>query len=95
MNWLKTSIAVVLLAAASCASAAPTADKKEQKAMEYAKEMLKLMDTDANGKVSREEFMTYMSKQFDILDVNKDGELDVKELEKSQLMTVRHGGGHR
>jgi Ca2+-binding EF-hand superfamily protein len=94
MNWLKTSIAVVLLAAASCASAAPTADKKEQKAMEYAKEMLKLMDTDANGKVSREEFMTYMSKQFDILDVNKDGELDVKEL-TGMRYTPRTGGTTR
>ena len=80
MNLLKTTVVIALLAAAACASAAPAADKKEQKAQEYAKEMLKLMDTDANGKVSREEFMAYMSKQFDALDVNKDGELDVKEL---------------
>jgi Ca2+-binding EF-hand superfamily protein len=94
MNLLKTAIAVVLLTAASCASAAPAADKKDQKAMEYAKEMLRLMDTDANGKVSREEFMAYMNKQFDLLDVNKDGELDVKEL-TGLRNTTRPGGTTR
>jgi hypothetical protein len=60
-----------------------------------AKKLLLLMDADRNGKVSRAEFMTFMAAEFDRLDTNKDGELDVKELEKSQLMTVRHGGGHR
>jgi Ca2+-binding EF-hand superfamily protein len=53
------------------------------------------MDADKNGKISRAEFMAFMAAEFDRLDVDKSGELDVKELEKSQLMVVRHGGGHR
>ena len=60
-----------------------------------AKKLLLLMDTDKSGKVSKEEFMRFMAAEFDRLDVNKDGELDVKELEKSQLMTVHRGGAHR
>jgi hypothetical protein len=60
-----------------------------------AKKLILLMDIDKNGKISRAEFMAFMAAEFDRLDVNKDGELDVKELEQSQLMVVHHGGGHR
>ena len=60
-----------------------------------AKRLVLLMDADKNGKVSKAEFMAFMAAEFDRLDVNHDGELDVKELEKSQLVPVRHGGGHR
>jgi len=64
-------------------------------AEQYTKRLLALMDADKNGKVSKAEFMAFMAAEFDRLDVNHDGELDVKELEKSQLVPVRHGGGHR
>ncbi|MGD0734308.1 MAG: EF-hand domain-containing protein [Terracidiphilus sp.] len=57
--------------------------------------LLKLMDTDRNGKISRAEYMAFMSAEFDRLDVNHDGELDVKELEKSQLAVAHHGGTRR
>ena len=57
-----------------------------------AKKMLVLMDTDKSGTVSRKEFMDYMAAEFDRLDVNHDGVLDVKELE---LMRSHQGGGHR
>lgn len=60
-----------------------------------ARKLLLLMDTDKSGKVSRDEFMRFMVAEFDRLDINKDGELDVKELSKSQLMTVHRGGVHR
>jgi hypothetical protein len=58
-------------------------------------QLLLLMDTDKNGKISRKEFMDFMAAEFDRLDVDKNGELDVKELEKSQLTTSHHGGTHR
>jgi hypothetical protein len=54
--------------------------------------LLKLMDTDKSGKVSRAEFMSFMAAEFDRLDTNHDGELDVKELE--QLEIRHHEGGH-
>lgn len=52
---------------------------------DYTRRLLLLMDTDKNGKVSKQEFMAFMEKEFDRLDVNHDGELDVKELEKIQV----------
>jgi hypothetical protein len=58
-------------------------------------QLLLLMDTDKSGKISRKEFMDFMSAEFDRLDIDKSGELDVKELEKSQLTSSHHGGTHR
>ena len=57
--------------------------------------LLLLMDADKNGKISRPEYMAFMAAEFDHLDINHDGELDVKELEKSQFMVAHHGGTHR
>jgi hypothetical protein len=59
------------------------------------KQLLLLMDTDKNGKISRKEFLDFMAAEFDRLDTDKSGELDIKELEKSQLTTTHHGGTHR
>jgi hypothetical protein len=56
-----------------------------------AKQLLLLMDTDKNGRVSRSEFMAFMQAEFDRLDTNHDGELDVKELTQLQ---IRHQSGH-
>src|SRR5271170_5688596 len=58
-----------------------------------AKKLLKLMDTDKNGKISKQEFMTFMEAEFDRMDVNKDGELDVKELTQNPVRSV--AGGHK
>jgi hypothetical protein len=59
------------------------------------KQLLILMDTDKNGRISRKEFMDFMAAEFDRLDTDKSGELDVTELEKSQLTTSHRGGTHR
>jgi hypothetical protein len=47
------------------------------------RELVIIMDTDKNGRVSKKEFMDFMSAEFDRLDTDKSGELDVKELSKS------------
>ncbi|MBV8632296.1 MAG: hypothetical protein JOZ83_15315 [Silvibacterium sp.] len=57
------------------------------------KQLLLLMDTDKNGKVSKQEFMNFMEAEFNRLDVNHDGELDVHEL--TQLQVRSKGGYHR
>jgi hypothetical protein len=73
-----------------------TPDSKPVAAGEYeAKKLLLLMDADKGGTVSKREFMDFMAAEFDRLDVNHDGVLDVKELEQSQLMQAHRGGGHR
>jgi hypothetical protein len=42
-----------------------------------------LMDTDKNGKVSKETFMMFMEEEFERLDKNKTGELDPQELNQT------------
>ena len=49
------------------------------------KQLVELMDTDKSGKVSKAEYMAFFSAEFDRLDKDKSGELDVKELEKSLM----------
>ena len=53
------------------------------------------MDRDKDGKVSRAEFMKFMSDEFDQLDINKDGELDVNELTALRLGPRPSGGTSR
>jgi hypothetical protein len=48
------------------------------------KRMLSLMD-EKNGKISKQDFMKFMQAEFDRLDKDKSGELDVKELTHSQV----------
>ncbi|MGB7727699.1 MAG: hypothetical protein WBL50_06685 [Candidatus Acidiferrum sp.] len=49
------------------------------------KQLLLLVDSDKNGKISRQEWMSFMEAEFDRLDTAKDGELDVQELTQSKL----------
>jgi hypothetical protein len=53
------------------------------------KQLLLLMDTDKNGKISKQEWMQYMEAEFDRLDKDKTGELDAKELAQSQVSARR------
>jgi uncharacterized membrane protein YdfJ with MMPL/SSD domain len=54
-------------------------------AREAAKQLLLVMDTEKAGRVSKQEWMKFMEAEFDRLDVNHNGELDVKELTKSRV----------
>ena len=56
------------------------------------KQLLLLMDTDQNGKISRQEWMKFMETEFDKLDKDKTGQLDRKEPLQStvSLKHVRH-----
>ena len=49
------------------------------------KQLLLLIDTDKRGKISKREWMKFMEAEFDRLDVEKNGELDPKELTQSRL----------
>jgi hypothetical protein len=88
------STTLVLLAAALLPRAADAqkADKgipKEQRTLTLGeadvRDLLLLMDTDKNGKISKMEFMDFMSAEFDRLDKDKSGELDPKELTQSRI----------
>lgn len=59
---------------------AADSDKSLESGETATKQLLMLMDKDANGKVSKREFMSFMESEFDRLDKNKNQELDVEEL---------------
>lgn len=83
----------LLYAAGGLSGMADAADRDQNLANgePSTKQLLILMDKDKSGKVSRQEFMDFMSAEFDRLDKNKDGELDVKELGQ---LRVRPGPGY-
>jgi hypothetical protein len=53
------------------------------------KELLLLMDTDKNGKISKQEWMNFMEAEFNQLDKDGKGELDPKQLSQSRLV-IKH-----
>jgi EF hand len=58
---------------------------------EDVRQLLLLIGTDKNGKISKQEWMKFMEAEFDRLDVEKNGELDVKELAQSKLRVSHFG----
>jgi Ca2+-binding EF-hand superfamily protein len=83
-------------AAVGTAAAQAAADKSKDKvALGEAdvKQLLLLMDADKNGKISKDEYMKFMEAEFNRLDIDKNGELDVKELTQSTFRVVH--SGHR
>lgn len=79
------SAALVPIWAAQKQPAAPKPPDKATVIDENVKQMLLLMDTDKNGKISRDEWMKFMAAEFDRLDKDKSGELDPKELLKERM----------
>jgi Ca2+-binding EF-hand superfamily protein len=76
--------AIAALAVGQKASV-PKGQDKEALGEGEVKQLLLLMDTDKNGKISRKEYMSYMEAEFERLDKDKSGELDPKELTQSQF----------
>ena len=62
---------------------------KDSVAEENVKQLLLLMDTDKNGKISKQEWMKFMEAQFDTLDKDKKGQLDRAELLESMVSLKR------
>jgi Ca2+-binding EF-hand superfamily protein len=59
---------------------------------EGVKQLLPLMDADKKGMISKQEFMKFMEAEFERLDKNEKGELNVKELTQSSLTASRFAG---
>jgi hypothetical protein len=66
---------------------AEKADRESQLAVrtDAAKQLLLAIDSDKKGKVSRQEWMKFMEAEFDRLDTDHRGYLDVKELMQSRV----------
>ncbi len=74
---------------AQTTTASPKSPNTGAMAEANVKQLLLLMDTDKNGKISKKEWMDFMSKEFDRLDTDHSGELDQKELMKSPFLVRR------
>jgi hypothetical protein len=88
----------VLGTAAAQKASVPKPQDKLALAEDEVKQLLLLMDTDKNGKISKQEWMRFMKAEFDRLDKAKNGQLDVMELTLSKLrashfLSVGSNGG--
>ncbi len=91
-NLLAALTAVAALASKTLAqttTASPKSPNIHYIAEQNVKQILLLMDTDKNGKISKKEWMDFMSAEFDRLDTDHSGELDPKELLQSRVV-MRH-----
>jgi hypothetical protein len=82
---LVSTWAILETAAAQTKAAVPKPQDKLAIVEGEVKELLMLMDTDKNGKISKHEWMAFMEAEFDRLDKAKNGQLDVMELTQSKL----------
>ena len=57
---------------------APKPQDKLALGEERAEQLLLLIDTDKSGKISKQEWMKFMEAEFDRLDKDKKGQLDVR-----------------
>jgi Ca2+-binding EF-hand superfamily protein len=62
-------------------------------AEEQLKQILPLMTADPHGRLSRQEYMHFMEAEFDRLDKDKKGELDVRALAQSINVSVNRFAG--
>jgi Ca2+-binding EF-hand superfamily protein len=95
-GWKRKLLLVVPIAAVLAAQTDQVSKQKEKNLAAgeaEAKRLVLLMDRDQNGKVSKDEFMKFMDEEFTLLDVNKDGQLDVREMMKSRF--TPHTSVHR
>jgi Ca2+-binding EF-hand superfamily protein len=93
--WTRTNIVRVLVvlaatwampgAAVAQKVAVPKPQDKLALGENEVKQLLLLIDTDENGKISKQEWIKFMEAEFDRLDKDKKGQLDTKELTQSKL----------
>jgi uncharacterized protein with FMN-binding domain len=77
---------VFVLAALAAPSFAGQSDNTEFPDLFWREIMMKAMDKNKDGMVTREEFMAYMGDQYDKMDQNKDGKLSRTEFMDKKMM---------
>ena len=96
--WFIGAIAVLVATltlfgnAAAQKASVPKPQDKLAMGEDDVKHLLLLMDADKKGMVSKQEFMRYMGAEFERLDKNKVGQVNVKELTRSTLSANRFVG---
>jgi Ca2+-binding EF-hand superfamily protein len=80
MRNVKLLIVACSLGAALTTAAVAQSSQTKAVALRDTRQLLRLMDRDQNGVVTKDEFMSFMSQTFDRLDKNKNGQLEEHEL---------------
>jgi EF hand len=81
---IATSFVVGAISTSALAASKRTAAAAERDV----RQLVRLMDKDQNGVVSKDEFMAFMGETFDRLDANKSGTLEQREVRP--LTTTRN-----
>ncbi len=76
---------ILLTTAAAQKASVPKVQDRLTMGEEDVRHLLPLMKTDTNGMVSKQEYMKFMEAEFERLDKEKKGELDVRKLTRSNL----------
>lgn len=91
MTMMVTTGGMLGNAAAQKASVPKTQDKLALGEDEV-KKLLLIMEPDKTGKISKQDYMKFMEAEFERLDKDKNGELDVKRLTQSSVTANRFVG---
>jgi hypothetical protein len=76
----------VLAAMAAPGAGAQSSDNTQFPDLFWREIMMKAMDANKDGMVTREEFLSYMGDQYDKMDQNKDGKLTRTEFMDKKMM---------
>jgi Ca2+-binding EF-hand superfamily protein len=82
----------VLGVAAAQKASVPKSQDKLALGEDEVKKLLLIMEPDKMGKISKQEYMKFMEAEFERLDKDKNGELDVKKLTQSSVTANRFVG---
>jgi hypothetical protein len=82
-----TALTIAIIAGISFAQKSSVPKTQDTLALgeEDVKNLILLIDTQKTGKITKQEWMTFMSAEFDRLDTNKTGVIDKEELAHSRL----------
>jgi Ca2+-binding EF-hand superfamily protein len=96
--WMIVAIAAmvatggVLVNAAAQKASVPKPQDNLALGEDEVKKLLLIMEPDKKGKISKQEYMKFMEAEFERLDKDKNGELDVKKLTQSSVTANRYVG---
>lgn len=67
----------------------PKAQNAPRLTQDDVQQLLLLIDKNKDGKITKDEWMKFMSEEFDRLDRDHSGDLDAKDLEQSRVRASR------
>lgn len=86
---MSASLVLTATGFAQTPASSPHISNKQAIAEENTKEILLLMDTNKDGQISKQEWMNFMSAEFDRLDTDHNEYINQQELMKSRISFLR------